>query len=136
MLLDLLRTASNGFLKSGGGFFSPKLSVVACFYTAVSRVTALAVMKRWGLANEREMKNSAVHCAFRRNNMLIRMGVEKIFGIVRGSEIYRKDQNHANGPRSSRWLVAWDQNVVSTVQQAECLQKLEVSPCMEAIHAA
>lgn len=34
------------------------------------------------------------------------------------------------------YLVAWDQNVVSTVQHAECLQKLEVSPCMEAAHAA
>ncbi|WZZ15077.1 hypothetical protein YC2023_108166 [Brassica napus] len=59
----------------------------------------------------------------------------KIFGIDRGTEIYRKDRNRANGPRSSRWLFAWVQNVVST-QQAECLQKLEVSPCMEAVHAA
>jgi len=47
-----------------------------------------------------------------------------------------KDWNQANGPRSSRWLVAWVQNVVSTVHQAECLQKLEVSLCMEAAHAA
>ncbi|KAG5375401.1 hypothetical protein IGI04_039997 [Brassica rapa subsp. trilocularis] len=35
------------------------------------------------------------------------------------------DRNQANGPRSSRWIVAWVQNVVSTVQQDECLQKLE-----------
>ncbi|KAF3580989.1 hypothetical protein DY000_02029562 [Brassica cretica] len=63
-------------------------------------------------------------------------GSRKIFGIDRGSEIYRKDQNQTNRPRSTRWLGVSVQNVVSTVQQAECLQKLEVSPCMEAVHAA
>ncbi|KAF3547388.1 hypothetical protein DY000_02006656 [Brassica cretica] len=59
-------------------------------------------------------------------------GSGKIFGNDRGGKISRNDRNQTNGPRSSRCLVAWDQNVVSTVQKAECLQKLEVSPCMEA----
>ncbi|KAF3547051.1 hypothetical protein DY000_02008456 [Brassica cretica] len=59
-------------------------------------------------------------------------GSRKIFGIDRGSEICRKDKNQTNGPRSTRWLGVNVQNVVSTVQQAGCLQKLEVSPCMEA----
>ncbi|KAF2557340.1 hypothetical protein F2Q68_00016225 [Brassica cretica] len=59
-------------------------------------------------------------------------GSRKIFGIDRGSEIYRNDRNQTNGPRSMRWLGVSVQNVVSAVQQAECLQKLEVSPCMEA----
>ncbi|KAF3532050.1 hypothetical protein DY000_02041983 [Brassica cretica] len=69
-------------------------------------------------------------------------GIMQVFDEAEGSgniyrqEIYWKDRNQANGPRSSRWLVAWVQNVVSTTQQAECLQKLEVSPCMEALHAA
>ncbi|KAF2560283.1 hypothetical protein F2Q70_00018355 [Brassica cretica] len=63
-------------------------------------------------------------------------GSIKIFGIDRGTKIHQKSQNQTNRPRSSRGLVAWDQNVVSTVQQAECLQKLEVSPCMEALHTA
>ncbi|KAF3583828.1 hypothetical protein F2Q69_00030073 [Brassica cretica] len=67
---------------------------------------------------------------------LILNGSRKIFGIDRGSEIYRKNRNQTNGPRSTRWLGVSVQNVVSTVQQAECLQKLEVSPCMEAVHAA
>ena len=40
---------------------------------------------------------------------------QKVFGINRGSEIYRKDRNQTNRPRSSRWLVAWVQNVVSTI---------------------
>ncbi|KAF3551104.1 hypothetical protein DY000_02008013 [Brassica cretica] len=51
-------------------------------------------------------------------------------------EICRKDRNQTNGPRSTRWLGVSVQNVVSTVQKAECLQKLEVSPCMGAAHAA
>ena len=63
-------------------------------------------------------------------------GSEKIFGVNCGSEIYRKDRNQTNGPRSSRWLVAWVQNVVSAIWQAECLQKHEVSSYMEAVHAA
>ncbi|KAF3590860.1 hypothetical protein DY000_02020770 [Brassica cretica] len=63
-------------------------------------------------------------------------GIMQVFDEAEGSgniyrqESYRKDRNQANGPRSSRWLVAWVQNVVSTVQQVECLQKLEVSPCI------
>ncbi|KAF2543134.1 hypothetical protein F2Q70_00035613 [Brassica cretica] len=58
-------------------------------------------------------------------------GIMQVFDEAEGSgniyrqEIYWKDRNQANGPRSSRWLVAWVQNVVSTTQQAECLQKLE-----------
>ncbi|KAF2580103.1 hypothetical protein F2Q68_00005240 [Brassica cretica] len=67
---------------------------------------------------------------------LILNGSRKIFGIDRGSEICRKDRNQTNGPRSTRWLGVSVQNVVSTVQKAECLQKLEVSPCMGAAHAA
>ncbi|KAF3514175.1 hypothetical protein F2Q69_00007750 [Brassica cretica] len=63
-------------------------------------------------------------------------GSRKIFGIDRGSEICRKDRNQTNGPRSTRWLGVSIQNVVSTVQQAECLQNLKVSPCMEGVHAA
>ena len=39
----------------------------------------------------------------------------KIIGIDRGSKICRKDRNQTNGPRSSRWLNACDQNVVSNV---------------------
>ena len=62
-------------------------------------------------------------------------GSGKIIGMDRRSKICRKDQNQTNGPRSSRWLVAWNQNVVSTVQQSECLQKLEVWPCMKQEHA-
>ncbi|KAF2551734.1 hypothetical protein F2Q68_00033697 [Brassica cretica] len=62
----------------------------------------------------------------------IRMGVEKYSVLIAGSEICRKDRNQTDGPRSTRWLGVSVQNVVSTVQQAECLQKLEVSPCMEA----
>ncbi|KAF2584454.1 hypothetical protein F2Q70_00036047 [Brassica cretica] len=57
-------------------------------------------------------------------------------GNICRQENYRKDRNQANGPRSSRRLVAWVQNVVSTIQQAECLQKLELAPCMEAVRAA
>uniref|UniRef100_M4F5N4 Uncharacterized protein n=1 Tax=Brassica campestris TaxID=3711 RepID=M4F5N4_BRACM len=52
-------------------------------------------------------------------------GSGKIIGMDRRSKICRKDQNQTNGPRSSRWLIAWNQNVVSTVQQSECLQKLK-----------
>ncbi|KAF3506800.1 hypothetical protein F2Q69_00007576 [Brassica cretica] len=68
-----------------------------------------------------------------------KLGENPNFGIMIFSrksedrEIFSvKDRNLTNGPRSSRCLIAWDQNVVSTVQQAECLHKLEVSPCMEA----
>ena len=39
----------------------------------------------------------------------------EIFGINRGSEINRKYRNQDNGQRSSRWHVAWVQNVVETV---------------------
>ncbi|KAF2608548.1 hypothetical protein F2Q68_00045354 [Brassica cretica] len=49
----------------------------------------------------------------------------KIFGIDHGTRIHQKGQNRANRPRSSRWLELRDQNVVSTVQQSECLQKLK-----------
>ncbi|KAF3528353.1 hypothetical protein DY000_02039476 [Brassica cretica] len=58
-------------------------------------------------------------------------GSRKIFRIDRGSEICSKDRNQTNGPRSTSWLGVSVQNMVSTVQQAECLQKLEVSPFMQ-----
>ncbi|KAF2564300.1 hypothetical protein F2Q70_00017627 [Brassica cretica] len=69
---------------------------------------------------------------FIKNVQSIRKGVRKIFGIDRGTKIHRKSQNQTNRPSSSRWLDLRDQNMVSTVQQAECLQKLELSLCMEA----
>ncbi|KAF3523656.1 hypothetical protein F2Q69_00049994 [Brassica cretica] len=52
-------------------------------------------------------------------------GSIKIFGIDHGTKIHQKGQNRANRSRSSRWLELRDQNVVSTVQQSECLQKLK-----------
>ena len=63
-------------------------------------------------------------------------GSGKIVGIDHRSKICRNDRNQINKPRSSRWLDLWDKNMLATIQTAECLQKLEVSPCMEAVHAA
>ena len=63
-------------------------------------------------------------------------GSRKIFGIDRGSKIHRKDRNRANEPRSSRCLNAWVKDVVSSVYQAECQPKHDMSPCMKLDHAA
>ncbi|KAF2577302.1 hypothetical protein F2Q68_00005243 [Brassica cretica] len=56
-------------------------------------------------------------------------GSGNIFGIDRGLKF--------TGMTEIRRIVREAQaGLVSTVKQAECLQKLEVSPCMEAVHAA